>query len=278
MPASREAKALLNAKRLLDEKPRKDEPFADGYTWAEFQLAQVENESQVKPDLTKADQIWHYLGSTSTEAKAQYTEDPSQPRHNPKGNFLTTVPKPPRPAPAPKAASRRPSTGLCIDRGTGTHHGSTISSSQRNNSAASILSSGRPLNLTSDLLCRLPGLAGVRLAQQTSSLASLLQQPQHDRIPSQQDGRAQHPAQIPDIAKGGTSPAPLSLPSPSAQMPTWTKGAQLKAPHPPEVGGYRRASIAGPGNGVAQQQNRPTWQFYSSTCQKYPFFQVHHNR
>ena len=65
--------------------------------WAEFNLGlQPKNPNQVRLDLEKQNQIWHYLGKTSTEAKAQFTEDLSKPRFNPAGNFLETV------KPAPK--------------------------------------------------------------------------------------------------------------------------------------------------------------------------------
>ena len=109
LPASQKAKDKLNTKRQGDDKPRKDDSFAEGYTWAEFNLHDaVANKEQVKTNFNKPDQIWHYLGKTSTDARAQYTEDPSNPRHNPKGNFLDTIPKPPKPAPVPKSYQYRP--------------------------------------------------------------------------------------------------------------------------------------------------------------------------
>ncbi|GAB1313443.1 hypothetical protein MFIFM68171_03653 [Madurella fahalii] len=95
MPTCRKAKQEINAKRAVDEAPRKDDEFGPGFVWAEFHAGDVvKNGEQVKIDFSKENQIWHYLGKTSTEAKAQYTEDPSTPRHNPKGNFLDTIPKP----------------------------------------------------------------------------------------------------------------------------------------------------------------------------------------
>ncbi|PHH89275.1 hypothetical protein CDD83_6361 [Cordyceps sp. RAO-2017] len=105
LPASRKAKDLLNAKRLQDEKPRKDDVFADGLVWAEFHSEQVANTNQARVDLAKPDQVWHYLGKTSTDARAQYTEDPAQQRHNPRGNFLDTLPKPTKPAPVPRTTA-----------------------------------------------------------------------------------------------------------------------------------------------------------------------------
>lgn len=112
MPASQKAKERLNAKRHDDDKPRKDDIFGEGYTWAEFQLEAVTNADQTKVDLAKEDQVWHYLGQTSTDARAQFTEDPALRRHNPKGNFLDTLPKPPKPAKPPKTAVQRPSYGI----------------------------------------------------------------------------------------------------------------------------------------------------------------------
>jgi hypothetical protein len=59
----------------------------------------VKNSAQVKVDLSKENQIWHYLGKTSTELRAQYTEDITKPLYNIKSNFLDSIPKPPKPAP-----------------------------------------------------------------------------------------------------------------------------------------------------------------------------------
>ncbi|KAL7623632.1 hypothetical protein AAE478_005184 [Parahypoxylon ruwenzoriense] len=99
MPTSRKAKDQINAtKRATEELPRADAPFVDGFTWAEFNTCDCVNKSQTKVDFTKDNQIWHYLGRTSTEARAQYTEDPKKRRHNTKSNFLDTVPRPTPPA------------------------------------------------------------------------------------------------------------------------------------------------------------------------------------
>ena len=96
MPKSRKAKQSLNTtKRLADDLPRADDPFVRGCTWAEFKTGDCEkNTAQIRVDLSKENQIWYYLGKTSTEAKAQFTEDPARPRHNPKGHFLDSIPKP----------------------------------------------------------------------------------------------------------------------------------------------------------------------------------------
>lgn len=104
MPTSRKAKDKINAtKRVPEELPRADAPFVDGFTWAEFNTHDLcTNRAQAKVDLTKDNQIWYYLGRTSTEARAQYTEDPNKPKHNPKSNFLDTLPRPVLPAVQPR--------------------------------------------------------------------------------------------------------------------------------------------------------------------------------
>jgi hypothetical protein len=95
MPKSRKDKESLNtSKRQADDLPRAEDPFVEGHTWAEFNREAIPiNPHQVKVDISREGQTWFYLGKTSTEAKAQYTENPSVKRHNPKGNFLDTIPK-----------------------------------------------------------------------------------------------------------------------------------------------------------------------------------------
>ncbi|KAH7040648.1 uncharacterized protein B0I36DRAFT_13421 [Microdochium trichocladiopsis] len=96
MPSSRKAKELINAsKREEAGSPRADEAFVEGHTWAEFKTYAPVNRAQAKIDLSKQDQLWHYLGKTSTEARAQYSEDPRVVRHNTRSNFLDTLPRPP---------------------------------------------------------------------------------------------------------------------------------------------------------------------------------------
>jgi len=100
MPTSRKAQKELNAKRPVDDIPRKDDEFVAGFTWAEFHAGDpIKNSEQVKLDLSNEDKIWHYLGQTSTELRAQYTGDLSTPEHNLKSNFLDSIPKPPKPLP-----------------------------------------------------------------------------------------------------------------------------------------------------------------------------------
>ncbi|KUJ08513.1 uncharacterized protein LY89DRAFT_599604 [Mollisia scopiformis] len=106
MPKSFKAKESLNtSKRQVDDLPRAEDKFGEGFTWAEFKSENIpRNPFQVKVDLaTKENQVWYYLGKNSTEAKAQFTEDPKKPRFNPKGLFLETLSKlvttlPPRPS------------------------------------------------------------------------------------------------------------------------------------------------------------------------------------
>lgn len=99
MPTSRKAKERINAtKRTVEELPRAQDDFVEGFTWAEFHTAEYPtNKTQVKIDFSKENQIWHYLGGTSTEARAQYTDDPQKQTHNPKSNFLDSIPRPPPP-------------------------------------------------------------------------------------------------------------------------------------------------------------------------------------
>lgn len=96
LPKSFKDKESLNtSKRQVDDLPRAEDPFIQGCTWAEFKCEKISrNSAQVKVDFSKENQVWFYLGRNSTEAKAQFTEDPAKPRHNPKGHFLDTIPKP----------------------------------------------------------------------------------------------------------------------------------------------------------------------------------------
>lgn len=119
MPTTRKAQQELNAKkRPEDELPRKDDLFVEGgYTWAEFNLCEaVRNPEQVKVDLSKENQLWHYLGKNSTETKPQYTEDLARPVHNRKSTFLDTIPRPVASLPPRPAAPRRPSFAASYPR------------------------------------------------------------------------------------------------------------------------------------------------------------------
>ena len=113
LPTSRKAQKELNAKRAVDDLPRKDDEFGTGLVWAEFHAGDaIWNSEQVKLDFSKENQIWHYLGATSTETKAQYTEDVARPMHNLKSNFLDTIPKPPKPVAAAPRRSYAPPPGV----------------------------------------------------------------------------------------------------------------------------------------------------------------------
>lgn len=110
MPTSKKAKQEINAKRPVEEIPRKGDEFSTGFVWAEFHTGEPDkNKEQVKIDLDKENQVWHYLGPTSTEARAQYTENPSRKQHNSKSNFLDTIPKPPPTYPVQVASAPRES-------------------------------------------------------------------------------------------------------------------------------------------------------------------------
>ncbi|KAI1110969.1 hypothetical protein F5Y14DRAFT_334961 [Nemania sp. NC0429] len=105
MPTSRAAKELINATRKrIEELPRADEPFVEGgFVWAEFNHHDLEaNKTQAKVDLAKENQIWHYLGRYSTDARPRYTEDPRKKQHNSKSNFLDSIPRPVPPPPPPR--------------------------------------------------------------------------------------------------------------------------------------------------------------------------------
>ena len=74
--------------------------------WSEFEMGDIpKNVYQTNTDFSKPDQIWFYLGKTSTEAKAQYSDNPAKHLNNPKANFLESV-KPPPPQLIP--AAQRP--------------------------------------------------------------------------------------------------------------------------------------------------------------------------
>lgn len=148
MPKSRLAKESLNTtKRLANDLPRADDPFAEGFTWSEFNCENIaRNPFQVKVDFKKDNQIWFYLGKTSTEAKAQFTEDPTNPRHNPKGHFLDTIPKAVAPAPRQSYAASYPSTNVNQNALNASRVASTSQPAQPSQKAASTssTSSARP--------------------------------------------------------------------------------------------------------------------------------------
>ncbi|KAL5342349.1 hypothetical protein BJX70DRAFT_410445 [Aspergillus crustosus] len=87
------------ARRELESAlPVAGNPFGDGrspYQWAEFETVDGTNHPAAPPrvqvNLDKMEQIWYYMGQSSTECRAQYTHNPSVPVHNPRSNFIDSV-------------------------------------------------------------------------------------------------------------------------------------------------------------------------------------------
>ncbi|EER39657.1 conserved hypothetical protein [Histoplasma capsulatum H143] len=82
-------------KDLASSVPSPGTPFGDArfvYQWGEFISAKPPHNSSSTPvDLSKPEQIWYYLGKSSTECRAQYTENPDRSLHNPRSHFLESV-------------------------------------------------------------------------------------------------------------------------------------------------------------------------------------------
>ncbi|WDK10544.1 JmjC domain-containing protein [Colletotrichum graminicola] len=293
MPSSQKAKDQLNAKRPADEIPRKDAPFVEGYTWAEFHpCVECANPNQAKVDLEKENQVWHYLGKTSTEAKAQYSEDPVKELHNPKSNFLDTIPKPPKPVTAntthrrvttiPSQPSPVATPGPVIQnepksekpyvykprKPVETHYAGTGSfTTQKLTPTASPSPSpmGQQLHFGSDP--RYPA-AGPPFVQQ-KFMPDVHQQYVPRANPAGQ-GYHQSPNALPRVSPYLTPGSqPVGGVRPTQQTwatPTPTQSSKPQLPH-------------GGSHGSGQQTHRrysaaPT----PSVAMKYAFFQVHHNR
>lgn len=98
MPVSQKAKdTIVFTQRRPNDIPIKGDVFVPGFIHEEFVRitdSEINITCQLKVDLAKEDQLWYYLGESSTEAKAQFTDDPSKRINNPKGHFLSTIPKP----------------------------------------------------------------------------------------------------------------------------------------------------------------------------------------
>lgn len=93
--------SLTTSKRMAEDKPRKDDVFLPGFIWKEFASFNLPRSvAQVKVDFSRADQLWYYLGKTSTDAKAQYTGDVTKPVNDTRAHFLDSIPKPVYQAPA----------------------------------------------------------------------------------------------------------------------------------------------------------------------------------
>ncbi|KAG5661084.1 hypothetical protein KAF25_002727 [Fusarium avenaceum] len=304
MPVSQKAKDKLKTKRFDDGKPQKDDPFVEGCTWAEFQLQAVTNKEQVKINFSKPDQVWHYLPKTSTEARAQFTEDPGQKRHNPKGNFLSTVPKAQKPpksvpvyaprqpyqSPAPYPASRldkpyvyKPRVGTETNfpaMGSFTTHRFTPAAPSPAPNQHHPVAYHYPYAQTAPVGQQVAPTgqhSGPTYSAQRFEVRSSPAYTPPGRAPAvQAPVNNVAPHYPPHNQWPRTNVAPLPAPAP-APTPTPTPGA---ATHP-----YHSAYQA-PAP-VTYQQARPmqshpqtkgTWQVYPSIYQKYPFFQVNHNR
>ena len=77
-----------------NEIPKQDDPFNDPaypQVWSEFHTGKPANPIALKVKLAKPKTLWHYLGKTSTEARAQYTADPAVKLNDPASNFLDSV-------------------------------------------------------------------------------------------------------------------------------------------------------------------------------------------
>lgn len=288
MPTSRKAKDKLKATRQQDDKPRKDDLFVEGYTWSEFHLQDVSNKDQVKIDFTKQDQIWHYLGKTSTEARAQYTEDASRPRHNPKGNFLDTIPKPPkppkpvsttyvqqRPMYAPVASYGSPYSALNAAGAVGVMPKTSASARPEK---PYVYKPRKPVD------ANVSGM-GVFAAQQFSPAASSTSQltrpayPQHPYVqkPGQQN-TSQYSAQRFDVKTPQTY-MPHTAAQPQHQWQHRVVAPGPVAPHHVHhVPSAAQPSQLQPAPAQPRPQPRTAWQVHSSIYQKYQFFQVNHNR
>ena len=273
MPESRKAKDRLNAKRHEDDRPRKGDFFVDGCTWAEFHHETIQNKEQVKIDFTKENQVWHYIAKGSTDARAQYTEDPSQARHNPRSNFLDTIPKPVKVA-KPKPAQSRPSysgsevkypysaSGIVAAKlekpyvykpkipATFQQPGSGMYTTQRFVAPAAGTAASTPA--TSISFRQYFGPTGAQQMQTSPQTANNSQSLRAD----------------PGLNRGWSKPY------------SSTTASGTVAPTPPTIG-HAAAHVAQPKSPVPAQQRpapRLSWQIYPEAYQKYPFFQTYYNR
>ncbi|KAH6977008.1 hypothetical protein BKA56DRAFT_522227 [Ilyonectria sp. MPI-CAGE-AT-0026] len=287
MPTSRKAQDKLKATRQQDDKPRKDDLFAEGYTWSEFHLQDVSNKDQVKIDFTKQDQIWHYLGKTSTEARAQYTEDASRPRHNPKGNFLDTIPKPPKP-PKPVSTTyvqQRPMYAPVASYGSPY---SALNAAGAVGVMPKTSASARPVKPyvykpRKPVDANVSGM-GVFAAQQFSPAAPSTSQltrpayPQHPYVqnPGHQN-TGQYSAQRFDVKTPQTY-----MPHTAQPQHQWQHRVVAPGPVAPHrvhhIPSAAQPSQQQPAPAQPRPQARAAWQVHSSIYQKYQFFQVNHNR
>ncbi|KAJ3533691.1 hypothetical protein NM208_g7872 [Fusarium decemcellulare] len=300
MPTSRVAKEKLKAKRLNDGKPQKDDPFVDGFTWAEFQLQPVTNKDQVKIDFTKPDQVWHYLGKTSTEARAQYTEDPANPRHNPKGNFMNTIPKPPKPAPVPVPRYTHPpavpyggsyNTLGAVSNPAAARPEKPYVYKPRKPIEATFTSPGSFTTQRFTPTAPPPAQAPTQHARPVYHQHYRFAQNQGHQsvgVYSGQRFEVKTPQNFSPGANASGQPRPANAVSHPEQK-TWSNTGHPAAAYPrPTTTPHRIPQTPAPVPApVTQQQAAATqprpqikgsWQVHSSIYQKYPFFQVNYNR
>ncbi|KAJ6019904.1 hypothetical protein N7499_002960 [Penicillium canescens] len=79
---------------LLKVLPRGDViemPYRWMLVWAEFETVDATRNYFAPLRPVRVEQVWHYLGTKSTESRVQYTHNPSVPIHNPQANFLDSV-------------------------------------------------------------------------------------------------------------------------------------------------------------------------------------------
>ena len=126
MPAHLAHKSATSQDDPTSDTPKADDPFHDStaiHKWAEFQMENIpRNIFQAAVDLTKPKSLWHYLGTSSTEARAQYTHDVSVKVHNPLANFLETV------ATAPSASLSRKASATSSTAASRHHHPTLLTS------------------------------------------------------------------------------------------------------------------------------------------------------
>jgi hypothetical protein len=282
LPPSRKAKEQLNAKRHDDEKPRKGDVFVEGHVWAEYHTLDVSNRAQAKVNLDKPDQVWFYLGQSSTDAKAQYTEDPLKPKYNPKGNFLDTIPKPPKPVvvkPPPQRPSKPPVAAPSYPyMGMGTMPMSVNTNTSKPEKPYTY----KPKNMAPFNVSPSPRTMAAFAPNGVSMPPTQGYNPAAARPVGPNPTYATQRFDVkPGPPHGQYAPAPYSHAQPVASPHSWQRPGggtpavkqqviqTAMAPTP-------QAERPNPAHGSHQKKH--TWQVYSSVYQKYAFFQVHHNR
>ncbi|RDA87228.1 hypothetical protein CP532_2518 [Ophiocordyceps camponoti-leonardi (nom. inval.)] len=270
LPPSRKAKDQLNAKRLDSDRPRKDDIFADGYTWAEFQLEPVANPAQAKVDLAATShRMWHYLGKSSTDARAQYTGDPSRPCHDPRSNFLDTIPKQPKPPPPPRHAPIGPQLHHGGHPGPVAHHTHANTGLGRPEKPY-VYKPRKPIKPQLAPLMYVPQRPGPAQSAVPSHPAS---SGGHASTLLGGQNKPQPGLQYPGRTEAGYGLLGSQVLSPAASIPA-PAPARAAAPvvtqRPPPHGVHPRP--------ITTPQTRPSWQVHSSVYPRYPFFQVNHNR